>query len=237
MNTSPQTPVERLDRISWSEAAARFRKDPRLLLPVGSCVQHGPHLPLGTDTIIAERLAEDIARRTGLLLAPTVAYGVSARRDREYAGTASLDRKTLHRVLNEIVESWEEHGLEEVVLITANGYARNIQALSMVMTDTVRVRSVDLYAIDLSPYLEDGAGRDHGGELETSLILHLAPELVRQDVVTDAAEDRPRGTERGEPVPAAGSHGVVGRPTLASAEKGRDIYDHLLATIADRLAR
>ncbi len=229
--------MDRLDRIPWPEAAARFRKDPRVLLPVGSCVQHGPHLPLGTDTIIAERLAEDIALRTGLLLAPTVAYGVSARRDRDYAGTASLDRKTLHRVLNEIVESWEGHGLEEVVLITANGYARNIQALSMVMTDTVRVRSVDLYAIDLAPFLEDGRGRDHGGELETSLLLHLAPELVRRDAVTDAARDRPRGTERGEPVPAPGSPGVVGRPTLASAEKGREIYEHLLATIAGRLAR
>lgn len=237
MNTAPQSPVERLDRIPWSEAAARFRKDPRLLVPVGSCVQHGPHLPLGTDTIIAERLAEDVARRTGLLLAPTVAYGVSARRDREYAGTASLDRKTLHRVLNEIIESWEGHGLEEVVLITANGYARNIQALSMVMTETARVRSIDLYAVDLGGFLEDGAERDHGGELETSLLLHLAPELVRRDAVTDAAPDRPRGTERGEPVPAPGSPGVVGRPTLASAEKGRRIYAHLLATIADRLAR
>jgi creatinine amidohydrolase/Fe(II)-dependent formamide hydrolase-like protein len=237
VNTVPQTPVERLDRISWPEAAARFRKDPRLLLPVGSCVQHGPHLPLGTDTIIAERLAEDVARRTGLLMAPTVAYGVSARRDREYAGTASLDRKTLHRVLNEIIESWEGHGLEEVVLITANGFARNIQALAMVMTDTVRVRSVDLCAVDLDRFLEDGEGRDHGGELETSLLLHLAPDLVRQDAMVDGPRDRPRGTERGEPVPAPGSPGVVGRPSLASAEKGREIYEHLLATIAGRLAR
>jgi creatinine amidohydrolase len=232
---APQSPVDRLERLSWSEAAARFRRDPRLLLPVGSCVQHGPHLPLGTDTIIVERLAEDVSRRTGLLLAPTVAYGVSARRDREYAGTASLDRKTLHRVLNEIIESWEGHGLAEVVLLTANGSARNIQALSMVMTDTVRVRAIDLTALDLARFLEGGAARDHGGELETSLLLHLAPELVREDAVTDAPLDHPRATERGEPVPAAGSPGVVGRPSLASAEKGRRIYAHIVTTIVDRL--
>lgn len=236
MEIAPQTPVDRLDRISWSEAAARFRRDPRLLLPVGSCVQHGPHLPLGTDTIIAERLAEDVARRTGLLVAPTLAYGVSARRDREYAGTASLDRKTLHRVLNELIESWEGHGLQEVVLLTTNGYARNIQALSMVMTDTVRIRSIDLHGVDLSRFLEDGAERDHGGELETSLLLHLSPHLVRRDSVSDSPDESPRAIERGEPVPAAGSPGVVGRPSLATAEKGRRIYEHLVTTIADRLA-
>ena len=133
----------RLDRMTWPEAAAWFRRDPRVLLPVGTCLQHGPHLPLGTDTILVERLAEDVSRRTGILLAPTQPYGVSSDIEQAYAGTASLERKTLHRVLNELVDSWERQGLQEIILMTTHGYGPQIQAMAAVVSDEVRVRAVD----------------------------------------------------------------------------------------------
>jgi creatinine amidohydrolase len=231
-----RTPVERLDRLTWTEAAERIRRDPRILLPVGSCIQHGPHLPLGLDTVLVERLAEDVARRTGLLLAPTLCYGVSAQRNQEYAGTSSLDRKTLHRVLNELVDTWERHGVREVVLLTTNGFARHIQALAMVDGDVARIRVVDTHAFDLGAFLEEGVEADHGGEVETSLLLCLAPELVRRDSVPAADEGTSTDSEAGEPVPAAGSNGTVGRPALATREKGERIYAHLVESIADRLS-
>ncbi len=133
----------RLDRLTWPEAAAWFRRDPRLLLPVGTCLQHGPHLPLGADTIVVERLAEAVSEKTGILVAPTLAYGVTSDIERSYAGTAALERKTLHRVLNELVDSWERQGLEEIVLMTAHGYGPHIQAMAAVVADFVRVRAVD----------------------------------------------------------------------------------------------
>jgi creatinine amidohydrolase len=126
---------------------------------VGTCLQHGPHLPLGTDTVIVERLAEDVSRRTGVLLAPTLSYGVASATEREYAGTASLERKTLHRVLNELVDAWERQGLEEIILMTAHGYGPHIQALAAVLADTVRVRAVDIHAIDLTSFLESRRSR------------------------------------------------------------------------------
>jgi len=230
------TPV-RLDRLSWPEAAEWFRGDPRLLLPVGSCMQHGPHLPLCTDTVIVERLARDVAARAGLLLAPTVAYGVACERDQAYAGTASLDRKTLHRVLNELVSTWGRQGLEEIALITTNGFARNIQALAMVMADTVRVRSIDTHALDLSAFLVQGNAPERGGELETSLLLYLEPELVRQEWILDSvSETMATGNARASS-PMPGSPGVVGRPSLASAEKGKQIYEHIVDTITARLTK
>lgn len=198
-------------------------------------MQHGPHLPLCTDTVIVEHLARDIGARAGLLLAPTLAYGVACERDQAYAGTASLDRKTLHRVLNELVNTWGRQGLEEVVLITTNGFARNIQALAMVMAETVRIRSIDTHALDLSDYLVQGNAPERGGELETSLMLFLEPELVRQEWILDSVSHTTVAGDVGASAPMPGSPGVVGRPSLASAEKGQRVYDHIVDTITARL--
>lgn len=212
MHEQPERPVDavtRLDELSWVELASWFRREPRLLLPVGSCMRHGRHLPLGTDSRITDRLAHDICRRTGILLAPMLPYGVASREDLSYAGTAGLERKTLHRVLNELVQSWERQGLEEITLLTTNGNPRNIQALAMVVAETARVRSIDTRAIDVSHVYD--AAVEHAGVFETSLMLHLAPAAVRN------------GAENG------------GTPAGATAEKGRALYGHLLDSIVQRL--
>jgi creatinine amidohydrolase len=209
-----------------------------MILPVGGCLQHGPHLPLGTDTFIITRIAGDVARRNGILLAPTLPYSVASRSEREYAGTASLDAKTLHRVLNELVESWERHGLSEVVLMTAHGFGPHLRAISTVVSDTVRVRAVDLHSIDLSRFIEAPLAAQHAGEVATALMLFLAPELVRLDEVRDRvlSPSQVRQFVVGEePVPPEGSEGVLGRPSLASAEEGRNIYEYLVDHISVRL--
>lgn len=200
--------INRLDELSWKELAEWFRRDPRLLLPVGSCAQHGLRLPLGTDSRLTEALATEVCRRTGILLAPLLPFGVVSGQDLGYAGTAGLERKTLHRVLNELVQSWERQGLAEVTLLTTNGNPRNIQALAMVVAETTRVRSIDTRAIDVSHVL---GAEDRAGTFETSLMLHLAPELVR-----DGARE-------------------AGLPTAATATKGHELYEHLVESIVGRL--
>lgn len=205
----PATTAHRLEELSWSEVAAWFRRDPRLLLPVGSCIQHGAHLPLGTDSRIAERIAHDVCARTGILLAPLLPFGVASADDLGYAGTAGVERKTLHRVLNELVQSWERQGLREITLLTANGNTRNIQALAMVIGATVRVRSIDTRGIDVSHVIK--AGVEHAGAFETALMLHLCPDLVRNG--TDAE----------------------GFSSAATAEKGQELYEYLVDCIVGRL--
>lgn len=208
---NPSDAVERLDELSWVGLAAWFRRDPRLVLPVGSCIQHGPHLPLGTDSLITARLARDVCRRTGILLAPLLPFGVASAEDLAYAGTAGLERKTLHRVLNELVQSWERQGLVEVTLLTTNGNTRNIQALAMVMGETVRVRSIDTRAIDVAHVLEGESPTQHAGIYETSLMLHIAPELVG---------------------PGANGEGL---PAGSTAAKGQELYAYLVDSIVGRL--
>ncbi|MFQ5529965.1 MAG: creatininase family protein [Gemmatimonadota bacterium] len=213
MRTEPQTQTSgptRLDELTSGQVADWFRRDPRLLLPVGSCTQHGPCLPVGTDNRITEELARAVCSRTEILLAPLLPFGVASREDLEQAGTAGLERKTLHRVLNELVESWERQGLEEVTLLTGNGNVRHIQALAMVLTKSVRVRSVDTRAIDVSRFLDSGES-EHVDEFEASLMLHMAPDTVRRTAVEGSF------------------------PTAATELKGRRIYEYLVDSIVERL--
>lgn len=228
----------RLSELTWRRTAGLIREDPRLLVPVGGLLQHGPHLPLGTDTVIVTRLAEALSRRHDVLLAPTLPYGAASERDAEYAGSAPVRGKTLHRTLNELVSTWESHGIEEFVLLTSHGYGPHLQALATVATDGARVRSVDLHAVDLSGYLENPQGGEHAGEMATSLMLHLSPELVRMEEAEDL--DLPPeavGSLRvgEEPIPAPGTSGVVGRPSRASADKGRRIFRYLVDFLGERV--
>lgn len=228
----------RLAELTWRRAADRIREDPRLLVPVGCLLQHGPHLPLGTDTVVVTRLAEALSRRHGVLLAPTLPYGAASERDAGYAGSAPIRGKTLHRTLNELVSTWESHGVEEFVLFTSHGYGPHLQALATVATDEARVRSVDLHAIDLSAHLETSHGGEHAGEMATSLMLHLAPDLVRMEEAEDL-ELSPESVGRlrvgEEPIAEPGSSGVVGRPSRASAEKGRRVFEFLVDFLGERV--
>src|SRR6267143_55337 len=87
---------------------AALTRDSRLLVPVGTCEQHGPHLPLGCDTIIVERLADDLSASFGILRAPPISYGVNTATKRPYPGNAAVRRKTLHRWMNDLLGSWEQ---------------------------------------------------------------------------------------------------------------------------------
>lgn len=201
--------------------------DSRLLFPVGALEQHGPHLPLGTNTFIAERLATDVSDDLEILLAPTFAYGVTTGGSGTFAGRSTLRRKTLHRAVNELIAGWEDHGVTEIVIITAHRYEPHLDALLMALTADSVTTVIDLYQIDVSDLLERPATSEHGGELETSLMLHLAPERVRRDEITDfpSRAPHPRRYTRGRmPTPPTASQGSVGRPSLASADKGARIY-------------
>lgn len=228
----------RLSALSWMDAAVWFRRDPRLIVPVASCMQHGPHLPLGADQIIIESLACGISSAHKILVAPTLSYGAASERDQEYAGTASIGAKTLHRVLNDLVAAWESHGVREFVLMTAQGFGPHFGALVSVIAERARIRAVDINGVDLSGFLTNPDLPEHAGELETSLLLYLAPDLVHEDRIADTPLERHEVAALlvgSEPVPPPGSPGVVGHPTFASAEKGRRIYDYLVEHIGSRL--
>jgi creatinine amidohydrolase len=223
-----------LDELSWIDVAAHLARDPRLIVPVGALEQHGPHLPLGTNVLIARRIAVDLSLEFGVLRAPTIYYGVNLSTARAYAGTATLRHKTLHRSLNELLASWEAHGLSEFILFTAHRHEPHLDALATLLTRRARVRLVSIWDVDISDLLEGQPGPLHGCEAETSVMLDLYPDLVRMDRARDF-ELTPRAFKRymrGQvPVPPAGGAGIVGRPTLASRAKGEAIYNRILESV------
>jgi len=214
-----------------------LERDARLLVPVGTCEQHGPHLPLGCDSIIVEHLADDLSAEFEILRAPTIEYGVNTATIRPFPGNASVRRKTLHRWMNDLLGSWEQAGVDSFIILTAHGHDPHQEALSTLRTRSARVFTVDVFALDFSHDLEDPEGPTHGGELDTSLLLYLAPELVRMERAQDFAvpeRQRSRGRVSSLPLPKR-SPGSLGRPSIATREKGERLYKMIRERIATRV--
>jgi creatinine amidohydrolase len=223
-----------LDELTWTDAAAHFARDPRLIIPVGALEQHGPHLPLGSNVLIARRVAVDLSTEFGVLRAPTMYYGVNVTTEREYAGTATLRHKTLHRALNELLASWEDHGVAEFLLVTAHRHEPHLDALATLITGKARVRVISLWDVFIGDLLEKQPGHLHACEAETSVMLFLYPELVRMNRARDfqlPAEQFERYIRDQLPKPPPGGAGVVGYPTAATAVKGEQIYLRLLEAV------
>jgi creatinine amidohydrolase/Fe(II)-dependent formamide hydrolase-like protein len=192
-----------------------LERDPRLLVPVGTCEQHGPHLPLGCDTLIVERLADDLSAAFQILRAPTVEYGVNTLTRRPRPGDATVRRKTLHRWMNDLIGSWEQAGVDAFIILTAHGYDPHQEALSTLRTRHARVLTVDVFALDFSDQIDD-SDPFGGSELDTSLLLYLAPDLVQMSEVDGVVAADPSAQ-------------------LASGAKGERLYRMIYERIASQV--
>lgn len=173
-----------------------------------------------------------------MLRAPTVEYGVNTTTRRPFPGNAMVRRKTLHRWMNDLLGSWEEAGVEQFIILTAHGHDPHQEALSTLRTNRARVFTVDVFALDVGDLLLDPESPMHGGELDTSLLLYLAPQLVRMDQALDflptGRQERRHIRGLTGPLPAL-SPGSLGRPTLATAEKGERLYKMIRERVATRV--
>lgn len=229
----------RIKEMTPGAVRQQLRDRAALIIPSGTTEQHGPHLPIGCDTLIVERLADDLSAEIRIPRAPTLEYGVHAEA-RPFPGGAALRRRTLHRVLNELIESWEEGaGVREFVVLTAQAGEAHLEALSTIRTADAIVRVIDIFSLDFGTLLERPGAPIQGGELDTSLMLFIAPETVRMELAQDfeltpamLARYRPGQTRRLPP----GSPGSVGYPSLASAQKGELLYRFIFDRVRDSLA-
>jgi creatinine amidohydrolase len=227
-----------LKYLTPDEVREHLRRDPRLIVPVGTTEQHGPHLPLGCDTIIIERLADDLSAEFQVLRAPTIEYGVNAPTVTPFPGSASTHSKTLHRLLNDLVGAWEAGGVEQFIILTANGQDPHQEALSTLHTKRARVRTVDVFAVPLPEAQEDRDAPVHGGEIDTSLLLYLDSQHVRLDRARDFTTSKTvsRRYHRGRrgAIPPE-SRGSLGHPSRATFDKGERIYRFIYGRIAARV--
>lgn len=225
----------RLKELPPGRIAAIIAEDPRLIVPIGTCEAHGPHVPLGCDTLIVEHLADDLSAEFGVLRAPTVEYGVNADAAHPSPGNGSVRKKTLHALLNDLLASWEATGVREFILLTAHAHDAHQDALATVITAEARVRVVDIFAVHVADLLSGQTEPLHGDEVDTSLLLYLAPELVNMRAAQDysLSPDEQRRHRRGQGTARRAE--PVSRPSLATAEKGRLLYERIRKQIAARI--
>ncbi|MEU2432590.1 creatininase family protein [Streptomyces sp. NPDC007861] len=219
------------------------------VLPIGSFEQHGPYLPLMTDTLIACAIAREVAAVYPVLRLPPVTVSCS-HEHAAWPGTVSISAATLYAVVRDIADSLRRSGIGSLVLI--NGHGGNYVLRNVVQESAGAAGSAGSAGsagggtrMALFPGSADwSAARDragvrtpahsdmHAGELETSILLHEHPELVRNGHMTSdfLADDREHFLTLG--LRAYTETGVIGRPSLATAEKGKE----LLAGLTDSFA-
>jgi creatinine amidohydrolase len=252
--------LEDLDAFTYRQALASG--DAVVLIPVGSLEQHGPHLPLGTDTILSTEFAAAVALRLGAFVAQPISYGYKSQQKsgggNHLSGTTSLDGSSLIAMARNLVKSFLNQGIRHVVFI--NGHFENYQFLyegiDLALEDlrigpgaeeSVLLLSYwDFVSQDtLAQVYPDGFPGweiEHGGVLETSLMLHLEPSRVDMDRLVDGpAAILPR-FDRLPVVPArTPATGCLSSAAGSSASKGAllhgQVVDDLVADLAAELAR
>ncbi|MFT4289359.1 mycofactocin biosynthesis peptidyl-dipeptidase MftE [Nocardioides sp.] len=201
-----------------------------VLVPLGSVEQHGPHLPLDTDTVIARAVAEELGALLGADVTPAVGFGASGEHQ-SFPGTISIGTEALTAVLVELVRSATTWAAR---VIFVNGHGGNLEAVRRAVSQ-LRAEGHDVSWVPCATHDADA----HAGRTETSLMLHLDPQRV-QAARASAGNTAPLTellpTLRASGVAAVAPNGVLGDPAGASAEEGRDIL-HAMVRLAHDIVR
>jgi creatinine amidohydrolase len=187
-----------MEEMTWPEVRDALGEVRVAVLPVGSCEQHGPHLALSTDIagadVIARRLVEEV-HPLGML-APSLRFGISIHH-MPFAGTITLQPETFQAVLMEVADSLRQHGIRRLFVV--NGHGGNQNALGLASARMRRDLGVRM-AYTLWPIVgaraaagavQAGKRIGHACVVETSMMMHLRPDLVREDALAEGEIEPP----------------------------------------------
>lgn len=247
-----------LGEMTTGQVREYVSRDHRALLPFGSLEQNGPHLPIGTDTLVACKVAELASARTGVPVLPPIPWGLSWP-DYSWPGTVSLPGSELAAMYKSLCTDLAHTGLNQLLVVSGHlgnvwaagtvGGELEVAGVTTVVLDVwrtmVRVCG-DLVTAALEPF-------GHGGELMTAVVLAINPELVRWQAVTAGPDSGPIGFRRRVPrdqdstldYPDAfgfarwetvSESGIVGEPGAATAEVGRKALERVTNHAVDLLS-
>jgi creatinine amidohydrolase len=218
----------RLLEKTYAEAIEILKIHKNLIIPVGTCEQHGAHLPLNNDILCAEYFAEELSKATGCMVAPTINYGVNLPCDRSFTGTTSISKDTLRNSITEIIDWWRFQGFLKFFIITFHGDPFHIEALSSISNDAYLIEP---YEIDYEIILDKQITMRHSCEAETSIAMYLYPDKVRtsmieeKDIVFEDFREYLYHENCGIP---DGYIGCLGYPKSATAEKGKVLVEKMI---------
>lgn len=245
--------------LTWVEYQHRLATEPlTVLLPVGAVEQHGHHLPMGTDHLIPTAICKEIANRIPAVVAPPIAYGYKSQPrmggGNHFPGTTSLDGSTLTAIVRDIVKELARHGVKRLAVM--NGHCENlffvIEGIDLALRDLryegisdLKIVRFDYWDFTTEDTLKlcfpdgfPGFALEHAAVLETSMGLHVFPDLVRMARLVDdpPAVFPPYDVHptRQEWVPPSG---VLSPAKGASVEKGVALFNEYVERISDALKK
>lgn len=211
------------------------------ILPVGAIEQHGPHLPLSVDWAQAEHVSRLVAERMDAFLLPGIPYGTSQAHD-GFRGSISVSHESLKTYVRDICENLIDQGFTRIAIL--NFHAGNI-ALKVVVRqvnweqDKGKVVLMQPWidaSAKITEILESSHEEMHAGEMETSIMMHIAPDQVG-DVRIDHVPDLGPSVFDLSPMKDYAPDGIWGRPSLATASKGRLVIEAMVVATVDYLEK
>lgn len=237
MKKSPTKESFHFGEKTWVELEGYIKKNAVIIIPVGTTEEHGRHLPVECDAMIAKYYGEELGKacqgRVPVLVTQPIYYGFSMGVVRKWPGCPNIRTRTFIDYMFDLVDSMIAMGFRKIVLLDCHG--NHDCLLRTVMREIADQHSIFLmtlspFALSAKKYNElkrDPQGDIHGGEWETSAILHIAPHLVHQDEYTNVDAVRCNSPLRG-PVSTWGLQetktGLFGDPTHARAELAAEFF-------------
>lgn len=235
----------RWEQRTWAElprdlAQARYAA----ILPVGATEQHGPHMGCGMDSVLADRLCAEVAARAGVPMLPALPYGCSLGHSRRWPGTIAVQPNTLINVVKEIGDWAYYSGVRRLFIV--NTHVTNAAplrcALEMLRAEHDNLMVGLFNSATLSARVREFHFADaqdwHANDAETSLMLAVAPDMVRANQLAQADDDdRTLDLVLAHPVNRTSANGVTGRPSQATEQKGRQWFDWMVEDLSELVRR
>jgi creatinine amidohydrolase len=245
-----------IGELAWPEYARRIREGQAVLIPIGALEQHGPHMSMNPDVLLPSAIGAGVAKRIRALVAPPIAYGYKSQQKsgggNHLCGTTSLDGHTLSSTVKDVLKEFARHGARKVCLI--NGHFENsmfaVEGIDLALRE-LRWENVHDFQVVMLSYWDfvteatiariypegfPGWAVEHGGVLETSLMLHLHPHLVDLTLVPTHGPATFPPYDMFPPIPEwTPASGCLSSAANASAEKGRLLFDVCVDGISNAL--
>jgi len=220
-----------LDELTMPEAEKAAEKGKIIILPVGSVEEHGKHLPLCTDCLQPENIAVEVARKAGCLVAPPLRYGVCTE-TRYFPGTISISSDSLYNMVRDVLDELVRQGFKRLIVLSGHAGSLHMAALKLAARDVLdkyaeesKKRALRIIVLSDYDFAYELRGKQfdardgHGGEIETSRILAIRPDLVKGRTEKNFSA-MPRFEIVANPKDFW-PNGIQGDPSKASVEKGR----------------